>query len=365
MTTASFSRPSRGFLDFIGAALCLWAAAYHTPIGAMLRGLVSKVTSTQTTARPLLAYYTGGVYDSHDVEAPDVATVVPDIEIITAIPPGRALGRGVFASANQLAPDQRRSVDALARKYNLPFNSPEDAAVLIDRVRVDLHGSEDAAVLAVFAGFDVASYATERANSERRELHLEIIAANLPPGSAKSITAASTALMLGTAYGLSWPVAPGTRVSSPFGWRNHPILGRGQFHTGVDLSVPEGTQVKATADGTVRRASEDAVNGRVVIIEHGRGVSTAYCHNSELLVKTGQRVRAGDTIAYSGTTGRSTGPHVHYQLELGHKPMDPFVFRGSKPLVFEPPPAPAPKNDGTRQLKKAFDQFGAPPASEE
>lgn len=365
MTTASFSRPSRGFLDFIGAALCLWAAAYHTPIGAMLRGLVSKVTSTHSTARPLLAYYTGGVYDSHEVEAPELVTAVPDIEIITAIPPGRALGRGVFASANLLAPDQRRAVDALARRYSLSFNSPEDAAVLIDRVKVDLHGSEDAAVLAVFAGYDVASYATERANSERRDLQLETLAANLPPGSAKSITAASTALMLGTAYGLSWPVAPGTRVSSPFGWRNHPILGRGQFHTGVDLSVPEGTQVKATADGTVRRASEDAVNGRVVIIEHGRGVSTAYCHNSELLVKTGQVIKAGDTIAYSGTTGRSTGPHVHYQLELGHKPMDPFLFRGSKPLVLDPPPAPAPKHDGSKQLKKAFDQFGAPPASEE
>ena len=173
--------------------------------------------------------------------------------------------------------------------------------------------------------------------------------------------------MLGTAYGLSWPVAPGTRVSSPFGWRNHPTLGYGKMHTGVDLSVPEGTPVKVVADGIVRRASEDAVNGKVVIVEHGHGVATAYCHNSRLLVVTGQKVTAGDVIADSGTTGRSTGPHVHYQLELGHKPMDPFAFRGSKPVILEAPMAPPqPKQpDGGTQLKKAFDQFGPPQASEE
>lgn len=362
MSGVSFSRPSRGFLDFIGATLCLWAAAYHTPIGAMVRGAVSRITSTRTTARPLLAYYTGGVYDAHEVEAPTVTTVVPDIEVLTTIPPGRALGRGVYAAAQQLEPRQRRVVDELAKHYNLPFASPEDAAALVERAKVDLHGSEDAAVLAIFAGYDVAKYASERAGAEGRTL--EILAAQLPPSSTTAVTAASTALMLGTAYGLSWPVAPGTRVSSPFGWRNHPILGRGQFHTGVDLSVPEGTPVKVVADGTVRRSSEDAVNGRVVIIEHGRGVSTAYCHNSQLLVTTGQRVKAGDTIAWSGTTGRSTGPHVHYQLELGHKPMDPFTFRGSKPLVLAPP-EPPPKRDGVKQLRDAFQQVGAPPATEE
>jgi murein DD-endopeptidase MepM/ murein hydrolase activator NlpD len=124
----------------------------------------------------------------------------------------------------------------------------------------------------------------------------------------------------------------------------------------------------------VRRASEDAVNGRVVIIEHGRGVSTAYCHNSYLRVTTGQVVKAGDVIADSGTTGRSTGPHVHYQLELGHKPMDPFAFRGSKPVLLDQPqqpigptpgpvgPQPKPADD---KLKKAFDQFKAPPGTEE
>ncbi len=133
--------------------------------------------------------------------------------------------------------------------------------------------------------------------------------------------------MLGATYGLMWPVPESTRISSPFGYRTHPTLGTRKLHTGVDLAVPEGTKVHATAEGVVRRASEDQVNGRVVIIDHGRGVSTAYCHNSVLQVSVGQRVRAGEVVALSGSTGRSTGPHLHYQLALGGKPSDPLAWR--------------------------------------
>lgn len=360
---STLAQPRRGLLDFVGAALCLWAAAYHTPVGALLRDVTARLTSSRSTTRPLLAYYTGGVYDAQEVAPPPpVPTPVPDIEVLTTVPPGRALGRGVFAAASSLEGRARTPVDELARRYGLPFASPDDAALLVERARADL-GSEEAAVLAVFAGYDVASFAARRAAAEGRAPELETLALRLPPSSGAALASTSTALMLGTAYGLSWPVAPGTRVTSPFGWRHHPMLGKDQFHTGVDLAVAEGTEVKAVADGVVRRASEDAVNGRVVILDHGRGVTTAYCHNSLLRVTTGQRVKAGDVIADSGTTGRSTGPHVHYQLELGRKPMDPFAFRGSKPVLIEPgtPTQPPPKpGEGSAQLKKAFDQFGPP-----
>lgn len=361
--TVTFSRPSRGLLDALGAALCLWAALWHTPAGALLRDLGARVFSQKVKTRPLLAYYTGGVYDAQDVVEPAPLAPVPDAEVLVTVPPGRALGRGVFASAASLTGDARTPVDALARRYGLSLSSPDDAALLVERARAEL-GSEEAAVLAVFAGYDVASYAARRASAEGREVSLEVLAARLPPSSTRAVSSASTALMLGTAYGLSWPVAPGTRVSSPFGWRNHPTLGSGKFHTGVDLAVPEGTPVKAVAGGVVRRASEDAVNGRVVIVDHGRGVTTAYCHNSFVRVVTGQRISAGEVLADSGNTGRSTGPHVHYQLELAHKPMDPFAFRGSKPVVLEAiAPAPGVKRDD--RLKKAFEQFGPPPQSEE
>lgn len=366
-----FERPSRGLLDFVAAALCFWAAVYHTPVGALGRGIVARFTSSRSTARPLLAYYTGGVYDARELDEPVPVAPVPDSQLLATIPPGRALGRGVFAAASRLDGSSRRPVDALAARYKVTLSTPDDAATLVERAKADL-GSDDAAVLAVFVGYDVASYAAARSRAEGRELALESLVRQLPPTSSGSVESASAALMLGTAYALSWPVAPGTRVSSPFGWREHPILGRGQLHTGVDLSVPEGTNVKVVSDGVVRRASEDAVNGRIVVVDHGHGVWTAYCHNSRLLVAVGQRVRAGEVISESGNTGRSTGPHLHYQLELGHKPMDPFAFRGSKPLVVEVPSSPkpplgpvVPRPPVAPSLKQAFDQFAPPRDSEE
>jgi murein DD-endopeptidase len=121
--------------------------------------------------------------------------------------------------------------------------------------------------------------------------------------------------------------------------------------------------VHATAEGTVIRASEDATNGKLVIIDHGRGVTTAYCHNSVFRVTLGQHVREGELIAQSGNTGRSTGPHVHYQLELAHRPVDPFLFKGKEMRVaLELPAAPAgapAKKGGT--LKAAFDKVGTEP----
>jgi murein DD-endopeptidase MepM/ murein hydrolase activator NlpD len=158
-------------------------------------------------------------------------------------------------------------------------------------------------------------------------------------------------------------------VTSPFGYRHHPTLGRQQLHTGVDLSVPTGTPIKAVADGVVLRASEDAVNGKVVIVDHGRGVTTAYCHNSRLLVATGEAVRAGQILSESGSTGRSTGPHLHYQLELGRRPVDPFLFRGRRAVVAELPAAPtlppATAPGPSKSLKAAFDQVARPPEDTE
>jgi murein DD-endopeptidase len=355
-------------MDFVAAALCLWAAAWHTPAGALVRDGVARVRGKASNTRPLLAYYSGGVYEAHESELPpELANPVPDESVLAAIPAGRALGRAAFAVAGKLEGRARAPVDALASRYQLSLASPDDAAQLLDRARADL-GSDDAAVVALFVGYDVASYAVHRAKAEGNAPVFEVLVRQLPPSSGLALTSASSTLTLGTAYALSWPVAPGTRVSSPFGWRDHPILGRGQLHTGVDLAISEGTPVKVVADGVVTRASEDAVNGRVVIVDHGRGVATAYCHNSRLLVTVGQQLHAGDVISESGTTGRSTGPHLHYQLELGHRPTDPFLFRGSKPLL-ELPTAPTPTlvnqvGGSPTSLKRAFDQF-TPPATEE
>ena len=129
-------------------------------------------------------------------------------------------------------------------------------------------------------------------------------------------------LLLATPVG--WPVA-GT-LSSPYGYRNHPVHEERKFHTGVDISVPSGSAVKATADGIVSFAGWTENSGIVVVAEHGHGFSTAYAHNRKALVRVGQRVARGDAIAMSGSTGVSTGPHVHYEIWRNGRPMDPIGF---------------------------------------
>ena len=127
---------------------------------------------------------------------------------------------------------------------------------------------------------------------------------------------------------LGWPVA-GT-ISSPYGYRNHPVREERKFHTGVDLSVPSGSAVKATADGIVSFAGWTENSGIVVVAEHGYGFSTAYAHNRKALVRVGQRIVRGEVIALSGSTGVSTGPHVHYEIWRNGRHADPvgFLARG-------------------------------------
>jgi len=123
---------------------------------------------------------------------------------------------------------------------------------------------------------------------------------------------------------VGWPVI-GTLTSS-YGYRNHPVNGNNKLHTGTDISVPPGTEVKTTANGIVSFAGWTEKSGIVVVVEHGHGFSTAYAHNRKALVRLGQRVTRGEAIAMSGSTGISTGPHVHYEVWKNGRPADPAGF---------------------------------------
>ena len=122
-----------------------------------------------------------------------------------------------------------------------------------------------------------------------------------------------------------WPVGGG-HISSSYGYRMHPKTGERQMHTGTDISVPRGTEVKATADGIVSFSGWTKNSGHVVVVEHGYGFSTAYAHNQKNLVKVGERVHRDDPIAISGSTGLSTGPHVHYEIWKEQRHMNPKTF---------------------------------------
>jgi murein DD-endopeptidase MepM/ murein hydrolase activator NlpD len=127
-----------------------------------------------------------------------------------------------------------------------------------------------------------------------------------------------------------WPTFG--RVTSGYGWRIHPLTKIRQFHYGIDIANLKGTPVRATADGRVVLAGWQGTYGRIVIIDHGQGFSTRYAHNSTVLVKPGENVKRGQIIALIGNTGRSTGPHLLYEVWYQGKPVNPLLYVKSKPL---------------------------------
>ena len=115
-------------------------------------------------------------------------------------------------------------------------------------------------------------------------------------------------------------------ITSEFGMREHPVYRRILFHTGTDFSAPVGTKVMVTADGTVAFSGFDRGYGKKVVIDHGNGYLTIYAHLSKAVIRQGQHVRQGDTIAFSGNTGLSTGPHLHYEVRKDNIVVNPTAF---------------------------------------
>jgi murein DD-endopeptidase MepM/ murein hydrolase activator NlpD len=114
------------------------------------------------------------------------------------------------------------------------------------------------------------------------------------------------------------------KISSPFGWRRHPVTRRRDFHTGIDVRAPRGREIKAAKAGRVEYAGWMGGYGRVVVIRHNDGYSTLYAHCNSLSVRNGQSVSQGQTIASVGTSGRTTGPHLHFEIRQGKSPMNPL-----------------------------------------
>ncbi|MCC6859832.1 MAG: M23 family metallopeptidase [Bryobacterales bacterium] len=127
-----------------------------------------------------------------------------------------------------------------------------------------------------------------------------------------------------------WPV--NGRLMGHFGQRTDPFSGEGAYHTGVDISAPSGTPVRATADGVVTRAERFSGYGRLVIVDHGGGVQTYYAHLSQYSVIPGQEIRRGEPIGAVGSSGRSTAPHLHYEVRIGQAPVNPYRFLAKAPI---------------------------------
>lgn len=124
------------------------------------------------------------------------------------------------------------------------------------------------------------------------------------------------------------PVMPvsGARITSRFGYRTHPITGKKGFHTGLDLAVAEGTPISAVYYGKVTKTGEDDSWGKYVLVEHSDGFETFYCHLSEIYAEKGAVIRQGETVGLVGSTGMSTGPHLHFEVRINGIRVDPELL---------------------------------------
>jgi murein DD-endopeptidase MepM/ murein hydrolase activator NlpD len=122
---------------------------------------------------------------------------------------------------------------------------------------------------------------------------------------------------------MEWQTPVNGRITSNFGMRTHPITGENRHHHGIDIAAPRGTPIEAAATGTVVFAGKRGGYGNTVVIEQTDGRQTLYAHADQLLVNVGETVQAGQTIATVGSTGRSTGPHLHFEVRENGQPVDP------------------------------------------
>jgi murein DD-endopeptidase MepM/ murein hydrolase activator NlpD len=168
----------------------------------------------------------------------------------------------------------------------------------------------------------VAKAESDKDAYEKQEAALEAESARLA-GELRSLTQSSQPTVKGTGQFIR-PVDG--RISSPFGYRIHPIFKVKKMHTGVDMSASMGTPIRAADSGTVIQAGWRGGYGQAVVISHGDGLATLYAHQSKILVSVGDTVTRGDIIGKVGSTGYSTGPHLHFEVRVNGTPVDPMGY---------------------------------------
>lgn len=170
--------------------------------------------------------------------------------------------------------------------------------------------------------------ALSRVKNEEKELDLML--AELE-NTSKQITQTILSLTQGGQFiggKFIWPAPGYTRITSDYGWRPHPIYKTNKFHAGIDIGVPWGKKVVAAGAGEVLYADTYGGYGKTVMIDHGGGIVSLYAHNSSLQVKVGTVVAAGTTVALSGSTGVSTGPHLHFEVRKDGEVVNPRPWLG-------------------------------------
>lgn len=167
---------------------------------------------------------------------------------------------------------------------------------------------------------------TKEAEQARLESEMQSVSNDIAELSRKEAAAAGNSNATRYSGTFVWPTPGNTASSSAYGWRTHPIYGTRKFHAGEDIPAPTGATIVAAASGTVTTAGWVSGYGNYTVINHGGGVMTAYGHQSAIYVSVGQTVSAGDTIGAVGSTGNSTGPHLHFEVYVNGATQNPMSY---------------------------------------
>jgi len=317
-------RRAGGLFDLALVVLVAYAMGSRTPVGGLSWFAMETLRGNDAELPSLTAYFSGG------------AAVLPQFDTLPVVPvddrgsdggfpePWRTAARTVLADhpppkADTSEGDQQDTLEGALETLDSAYASTGDPEAALELLAIGPELRARAIARSRAAGDD---------DAERYGVHRRYLPATHQHRADSLVTAT---MALATALDLHWPISIPHRVTSNWGPRMHPVLKKQLFHNGVDLAVPVGTPLLAAQSGEVVVVGSDDRSGDYVVIDHGHGVRTSYCHLSEIPVKQGETVTKGQVFAESGNTGRSTGPHLHFVVRIAGETVDPLRFRKPAP----------------------------------
>ncbi len=309
-----------GLLDLLLALFVIVPVVTRTPVGAVGAHALGLVWDDAPEPPALTSYFQTGPPEEITDWALDLLPNLDELE--SDLDPGQlpALYRIAATRAfKKYPPATKAQLEAYA-------DVPEDERLLALLDDLYTGDAEEALELAVL-GQDARDRAIARATAagfddpHRLEVHRPFLAG---ADGRRADEYVAGVLAVASVLDLEWPVRAPYRITSVFGPRFHPVWKKDMAHNGVDIGIPEDTPLYAAQSGEVLRMGFSERSGNYMVLGHGHGVETLYCHMNRFQLKKGDKVKRGQRIGDSGNTGRTTGPHLHYGTKVGGKSMDPL-----------------------------------------
>ncbi len=341
-TSGSVPRRRRGLFDAVLMSLLLYAVYAKTPLGAL--GETGVRMAMGQEQHPSLFSTFKGRETAVDVQSPQIvqAATLQQGERPAPIAAAAKQARvdeaalaalfsvhgmcGAAATATTCTiPTPPRFFEAVGQVTGKDTATVDEIAFALAKTTTALDGNAQLGVEALYVGQAALRRAVDAAreggidDAAEPDLHAEYLSPGLRRGPLQAVLPVLAVYRLET---LAWPTDARFRITSPFGDRIHPVTGQKKFHNGTDIGTPTGTPLAAAHDARVKRASKDSISGSYVVLDHGLGIETTYCHMSVVSVREQDRVVRTAQLGQSGATGRVTGPHLHYILKVSGEAVD-------------------------------------------